>query len=107
VNLDSQLRDALRREAAPPDLAATVLARVALVRRRVPRRKRSVWPLTLALAAAIAVMALIPPFVSRYRRHEDERAQQAKVQLLTALKITGAQLRQVSEKIRRNTRRTL
>jgi hypothetical protein len=100
MNLEEQLRGALRREPAPVDFAARVMARVPVV----------IWwrrPMTLALAAGLAMAAVIPPAVSEYHRRERERAMEAKAQLVTALAITQFQLRQVSEKIKRNTRHAL
>jgi hypothetical protein len=59
-------------------------------------------PATLAMAAALAVAALIPPAVNEYRRQQ--RAVEARDQLIEALAITKVQLLQVGEKIRRNKR---
>jgi hypothetical protein len=105
MNLDDQLRQSLRREPAPPDFAANVLARAAAGRSVIPFWRR---PLTLALAAGLLVAALLPPSVAEYRRREqEERAAEARAQLLTALSITKAQLLRVNARIQRNTRHTL
>jgi hypothetical protein len=96
VNFEDDLREALRREPAPPDFAAKVLAHKVLTR-TAPTRL-----LVLALAAALLLAAAIPPAVYRYRRHE--RAIQARDQLVAALSMTRAQLQQAKEKILRNTR---
>jgi hypothetical protein len=97
VNFEDDLREALRREPAPPDFAAKVLAHNALARTAPTRRL-----LVLALAAALLLAAAIPPAVYRYRRHE--RAIHARDQLVAALSMTRAQLQQAKEKILRNTR---
>jgi hypothetical protein len=95
MNFEDELRTALRREPAPPDFAAKVIGRT----RVVPFWRR---PATLAMAAALAVAALIPPAVNEYRRQQ--RAVEARDQLIEALAITKVQLLQVGQKIRQNTR---
>ena len=92
MNFEDELRTALQREPAPPDFAAAVLSKT----RVLPFWRR---PATFALAAALAVAALIPPAVNEYRRQQ--RAIEARDQLIEALAITKVQLLQVGEKIRR------
>jgi F0F1-type ATP synthase delta subunit len=104
MNIDDQLRRALKRESAPPDFAANVLARAKAETIVLPFWRR---PLTLALAAILLLAAVIPPVISEYRQRQRERALEARAQLLTALTITKAQLRRVSARIQRNTKRTL
>jgi hypothetical protein len=98
MNLEEELRQALRRESAPDDFASQILART--------RVTRPFWPraAAMALAASLAVAALIPSAIG-YR--ERRRALQAKEQLATALTITSIQLQQIKEKIYRNMRPTL
>jgi hypothetical protein len=98
MNLEDDLRRALRREPAPADFAARVLSRT----RVLPFWRR---PVTLAIAATLAAAAIVPPAVYEY--HERQRALEAKDQLILALSITRVQLRQVQERIRQNTRRKL
>jgi hypothetical protein len=95
MNLEDDLRRALRREPAPPDFAAKVLSKT----RVLSFRRRSA---IMAIAAALAVAALIPPAVYQYRKQR--RAVEARDQLVAALAITKVQLEHVREKIRRNTR---
>jgi hypothetical protein len=95
MSFEDELRAALRRESAPPDFATSVLRKT----RVLPFWRR---PATLAMAAALAVAALIPPVVNEYRRQQ--RAVEARDQLIEALAITKVQLLQVGEKIRQNTR---
>ena len=101
-DFDDTLRGALRREPAPPDFAGTVLARAR--RSGLPVWKR---PVALALAAGLLLAVLIPPAISAHQRRERERAVEAEAQLVTALTITRSQLRRVSARIQRNTRRPL
>ena len=108
-NFETEIRAALRREPAPPDFAAKVLARVGAL---APKQKVYVWPVwrrpaTWALAAGLAVAAIIPPAVSEYQRRKELRALEARRELLAALSITRAKLRQTRERIQRNTRHTL
>lgn len=104
MNIDDQLRRALSRESAPPGFAAAVLAQVEAHKKVIPFWRR---PLTLALAAIFLVAAIVPPSISEYQRRQQERALQARAQLLTALSITKAQLQRVSARVQRNTRHTL
>jgi hypothetical protein len=99
VNLENDLRSALRREPAPPDFAARILKKT-----RGPLWRR---PAMLALAAVILLAALLPTAEIQYHRRENRRALQARNQLMTALSITRVQLRQAREKVRRNARHTL
>jgi hypothetical protein len=93
MNVEDSLREALRREAAPPDFAANVLAATA---------RRKPWRL-VALAAAIAI-AITHPAVNEYHRR---RAIQARDRLVRALSITQTQLDQVRQKLQTNTRNLL
>ena len=95
MNLEDDLRRALRREPAPADFAARGLNKT----RVLPFRRR---PVTLAIAAALTLAALVPPAVYQYRRRQ--RAIEARDQLLVALSITRSQLQHVKERVRRNTR---
>ena len=113
-NFEAEIRAALRREAAPPDFATNVLARAAAL---APQQKVSVMPVLSssrsrrpaiwALAAGLAVAAIIPPAVSEYQRRKELRALEARRELLAALSITRAKLRQTRERIQRNTRHIL
>jgi negative regulator of sigma E activity len=104
MNIDDRLRAALKREPAPRDFAASVMARAKAEEPVVPFWRR---PLILVLAAALLLAAVIPPSVQEYRRRQQERALEAKARLLTALTITQTQLRRVSARIQRNSRRPL
>jgi hypothetical protein len=95
VNLEDDLRAALRREPAPPGFAARVVAKT---------RVTPIWrrPVVWSIAAGLSVAALIPG-VYEYRRHE--HAIGARDQLLLALSITRVQLQQTKEKIQQNSTR--
>ena len=108
MNMDEELGVALRREAAPPDFAAKVMAGTRAELRAVPvSAVRSTWvwkPFTLAVAAGLTAMAIIPAIVYENQRRDEARGMKAKQDLLTALAITRDQLEQTKEKIRRTTR---
>ena len=102
MNLEDDLRRALRHEPAPADFAARVLSKTTIAKTKT--RVRPFWrrPVTLAIAAALALAALVPPAVYQYRR--EQRAIEARDQLLVALSITRSQLQHVKERVRQNTR---
>jgi hypothetical protein len=103
-NFEDQLRQALRPGPAPPDFAANVIARARASRHVIPFPRRAV---TLALVAALLLAAIIPIAIFEQRRRQQQRALEAREQLVTALTITRTQLRRVSAKIQRTTRRPL
>jgi hypothetical protein len=108
VNFEDDLRAALRREPPPADFAAKVLAAAA----REGARQNSVvafpfWqrPAAWAVAAGLAAAAILPPAVLEYRHREEQRALEAKHELLSALSIARAKLRQTRERVHRATAR--
>lgn len=104
MNFEEELKAALQREAPPPDFAARLLAKTALAKTAAKTRVLPFWrrPVTLAIAAVLALTALVPSAVYQYRQHR--RAVEARDQLILALSIARVQLQQVKEKIHRNTR---
>lgn len=100
MNFEDDLRQALAREPAPPDFTAKVLAKTRSGAPRIPPFRRR--PVTLAIAAALALAAVIPSAV--YEHRQRQRAIEARDQLVLAFSITRAQLEQVRTKIQRNTR---
>ncbi len=101
--IEQALRESLRRSAAPPDFAAQVLAKT----RRPTNGAKTSWlrrPFTLALAAALMAVAIIPAVVLDHEHREAAKGLKAKQDLLTALAITRDQLQHARDQIRRNTR---
>jgi hypothetical protein len=94
MNLEVNLRAALRREAPPADFADRVLARVKAKKRR-PLRP---W---MAIAAALAAAAIIPAAYEHHESAKKERAREAARELTVALKIAGQKLHWTQQKIRR------
>ncbi|MBI3667906.1 MAG: hypothetical protein HY236_17025 [Acidobacteria bacterium] len=105
--LDDALREALRREEPAADFTARVLARVASPRPKVSRR-RALWE-TLRLPlrapklrwAGAAVLCLVAVFGFQYRRERQVRAEgeQARQQVILALRIAGAKLQVAQAKV--------
>lgn len=104
MNIDEQLRAALRREPAPKDFAAAVLAQTCgrAGAQAVRNVHRGFWrqrPFALALAAVIAAVAIVPAVVLDYQRREEAKGLKAKQDLLTALAITREQLRHARDEV--------
>ncbi len=103
MNFENELREALRREPAPADFAAKLMAALPKPM-TVPVWRR---PAAFALAAGLSIAAIVPPAVSEYRRRRDARALEAERQLITALRITNVKLRQARQRVQRATRHAL
>lgn len=101
MNMEDQLREALKREPAPVDFKRQVMERTP--------GKRSApvfwWKrrLSLALAAALVVAAGVPSMVIEQRHR---RGIAARDQLLTALRVANTTLRHTKQMIHKNTRRS-
>ncbi len=104
-NMEQSLREALRRSAAPADFAAKVMAKTRAPLPLPQPVKPKLWlqrRFTLALAAALAVIAIVPAVILERERAEKLKARR---DLLTALAITKNQFQQAREKVRRTTRK--
>jgi hypothetical protein len=94
MDLERDLRSALRRKDPPPGFAGRVMARIE------PRQVKKAPPRWVPWAAAAAL--LVSAGGGAMYRHEQQRVQgeQAKEQILLALRITGTQLEHVRAKMR-------
>jgi len=100
-SFDDELRGALRRVEPPPGFAERVLARVAAERARPGWRahlRRVFGPAPLRLAA-VAALALVIVAGVGYERHA--RGEEAKRQVLLALRITARQLQAAERGVQR------
>jgi hypothetical protein len=101
MNIEDQLREALKREPAPADFKRKVMQALP-AKRNAPgfwwKRRFS-----LVLATAAAAAAILPTVVVEQRHR---RGIEAREQLLRALQVTNATLRRTKEMIHRNTRRS-
>ncbi len=96
MSFEDDLRMALRREQAPPDFAARVMASAerkgSIHAVRPPRSAYKAWA---AMAAGIALMVLVPAAVDRQQEQERQAREGARAgqQLMRALRLTSSQLK--------------
>jgi len=99
--LEKALKTALQREPAPEGLldrvllAASLRSAPATVWWRLPLLRWSV----ASVVAVICIAGGVSEHISQYRRQERLRGEQARQQVLMALRITGAKLRVVQEQL--------
>src|ERR1700691_576543 len=93
MNLEQELKSALRRQDPSPDFAERVLARVAAAPLRTAPRVSQVWVRWLA---AIAAALLLAAGGLEYRHYRGERA---KAQGLLAVRIAGSKLNKAQRKV--------
>ncbi|HLY17468.1 MAG TPA: hypothetical protein VKR61_09595 [Bryobacteraceae bacterium] len=107
MNLDDELKSALRRHEPPPDFTARVLARVSAGPARTAplaglsstlTRKSTRW------VAAIAATLLLAAGALEYRQYEGERA---KSQVLLAMRITASKLNKAQKKVQMLSHRSI
>ena len=90
MNLEDELRSALRREEPSPDFTARVLARVSAAPARPARRPWTPW------LAALAASLLLSAGVLEYRQYQGERA---KSQVMLAMRIAASKLNKAQKKV--------
>ena len=102
-DFEQQLKQALARKEPPAWFEAKVMAAAA----REPERRKSWWGTWFAAGrlrwatAGLATVMMVGGIAWQREREEEERAagEQAKAKLELALKITGAKLRQIEERV--------
>jgi hypothetical protein len=102
--LEEELRNALRRQDAPPNFAERVLARVEEQSARAGLWQRLVhvmqFPALRFATAAVLFMAILGGSMEyRHYRQEKRAGEAAKEQLMLALRITGTKLQYVQAKV--------
>ncbi|HTQ57453.1 MAG TPA: hypothetical protein VMI94_23450 [Bryobacteraceae bacterium] len=97
MNLDDELRSALRRREPSPDFTARVLARVNAAPVRRPARAWTRW------VAAMAASLLLTAGALEYRHYRGERA---KAELMLAVRITASKLNKAQKKVQMLTHRS-
>jgi hypothetical protein len=95
MNLDDELRSALRRQEPSPDFTERVLARVSAARVRPAPRSWLSWPATRWVAAMAALLVLALGALE-YRQQQGERA---KSQVLLAVRIAAHKLNKAQKKV--------
>ena len=93
MNLENDLKRALRRESPAPGFAGRVLQRI----EEGEPRKRPVWWRTAA--ASIALAALLGGYAT-HKIVEHRRGEHAKEQVLTAMRIAGEKVRYAQQEVR-------
>ena len=93
MNLENDLRRALRRQAPPPGLAARVLERI----ERGERRPRPAW--WRAAAASVALAALLGGYAT-HRVVEQRRGERAREEVLRALSIASEKVNYARREVR-------
>ena len=93
MNLEDDLRHALRRESPPAGFASRVLQRIE--RERAPKRTR--W--WRAVAASLTLTALLGGWAA-HAIHERREGERAREQVLLALKIAGEKVRYAQQEVR-------
>jgi hypothetical protein len=115
---DDELKNALRREEPSPDFTDRVMARVAELKKREKQGEKTGWLRRLAeffqppqmkwaMAGAMAIVLLVAGF-GVYRSRENERrrlaeiaeGEQAKEQVMLAMRIASAKLNVAKKKVR-------
>ncbi len=95
LEFEKELTKALRHRAAPVGMKQRVLA---MARER--RQKRHGWRWTMQRAAASVVLAAAAGGLFAYRQVEERRrGEEAREQVMTALRITNRTLDRVSERL--------
>jgi hypothetical protein len=98
MNLEDELRSALRRQEPSPDFTERVLARVAAKPVRRAARPWVRWIAPMAAALMLAAGGL------EYRHYEGERA---KSEVLVAMRIAGSKLNKAQKKVQMLTHRSI
>src|SRR4030095_6940249 len=94
---ERDLREALRRKEPPPGSAGRVIARVREIDERSEARAWWKWSWRWSESAALVVMLLAGGSLYRERRRQE--AERSKDQLMLALRVTGAKVRVVQERL--------
>jgi hypothetical protein len=99
MNMENDLRKALCRESPPAGFADRVIAKAGQPGRAPHQHWWKLRPLVFANAFALTAVLFIGGVM--YQRHEEQRALEARRQLVTALNVTRASLQKAQERIRR------
>jgi hypothetical protein len=95
MNLENDLKRALRRESPPAGFAGRVLERIERESAATPRRH----PWWRAAAASVTLAAILGGY-GAHRVVQHRRGEHAKEQVLTAMRIAGEKVRYAQEEVR-------
>ena len=101
-DFEKELQQALERRPAPPSLKRRIMERRGLL--TIERRRRSNWLVWQRVAAGLVVTAMLGGAMEWRLRREEERRQgeEARRQVMTALRITGHALNEMNVQLNRN-----
>ncbi len=98
MNLENDLKRALRRQAPAPGFAGRVMQRIQQEERDHERLgRRPVW--WRAAAASVTLAAILGGYAT-HRVVENRRGERAKEQVLTAMRIAGEKVRYAQQEVR-------
>lgn len=100
-DFEKELQQALQRRPAPPSLKRRIMERRGLV---TIERRHSQWIIWQRVAAGLLVAAMLGGAMQWKLRREEERRQgeEARRQVLIALRITGRALNEMNAQLNRN-----
>lgn len=94
MNLDSDLKHALRRESPPAGFADRVMARIEQAEQ--PRRRPVWW----RAAAASVTLAILLGGYGTHRAYEQRKGERAKDELLRAMSIASEKVKYAQDEVR-------
>ena len=97
MNLEEELRSALRRKEPPAGFAARVAAQAVAQSDDAPQSRRTPWR---AIAAALTMTAFLGGWAAREAATQRAAGERARDEVLTALRITSEKLRTAQEHVK-------
>jgi hypothetical protein len=95
-NFEQELKQALERRPAPPSLKRRILQQRSLRRTQQLRNHRLIWQ---RLAASIVLVALIGGAYTWRQKEERRKGEEARRQVMTALRITNKALNEMNARL--------
>jgi hypothetical protein len=95
-DFEAELREAFERRPAPPGLKRRLLEHKQMERRRLRRPALPTW---MRMAASLLLVAALGGGFAWHRREEQRKGEEARRQVMIALRITGHALNQVNAKL--------
>ena len=95
-DFEQELKQALERRPAPPSLKRRVMQQRSVRRTQQLKNHRLIWQ---RLAASIVLVALIGGAYTWRQREEQRKGEEARRQVMTALRITGHAINEVNARL--------
>jgi hypothetical protein len=96
IEFEQQLRQALERRPAPPGLKRKVMAERGRLRTERLRSRTVIWQ---RLAASVALAAVVGGGAAWREREQERKGEEARRQVMIALRITGHALNQMKTQL--------